>query len=291
MVSELVPASLNCRQTLNGRREKQRTERLWLYNVVEIGAGSFFLVDQFLKTRAGENVLALMVSIVPLMSPDACTSVLSVLFDAAGVPPDHSPGVNQFLKLRNGLIPFTRKVGFHERVLQYHALLERLSSSQPSAHNAPQRNSPFNAMPAKHHIPRIIQLCHKVSTSGDNCVMVFKGPHGSGWVAAYVSFILGLPVCVVDHSGNQVPRNDNYGKAKVILEPSAGQSECELLVAGVLHDFITLEGLDAASRCGWSISCREVNFLLLNHPELENPTQVDALSDFAAIATLNQVAR
>ena len=78
MVSELIPASQDFRLTLNARREKKRSERQWLYNLVEVGAGSSFLVDHLLKTQAGGNVLALLVSIVPLMSPNACSATLSV---------------------------------------------------------------------------------------------------------------------------------------------------------------------------------------------------------------------
>lgn len=84
MVSELIPVSQDFRITLNARREKQRTECQWLYNLVEIGAGSSFSVDHLLKTRAGENVLALLASIVPLMSPDACSAALSVLLILQG---------------------------------------------------------------------------------------------------------------------------------------------------------------------------------------------------------------
>lgn len=112
MVSELVPVSQDFRHALNNSREKQRAERQWLYKVVETGTGSFFLVDQFLKTRAGENVLALMASIVPLMSQDACVAVLGTLFETAGASNDCTPGISQFLRLREGLLTYVRNIGF-----------------------------------------------------------------------------------------------------------------------------------------------------------------------------------
>ena len=111
MIGELVPASQKFRLTLSTRREKQRKESQWLYNVVEIGAGSSFLIDHFLKTRAGENVLALLVSIIPLMSPDACSATLATLFENAGVSIEHTPGLSQFSKLRLALISFARNIG------------------------------------------------------------------------------------------------------------------------------------------------------------------------------------
>ncbi|KAL8735491.1 MAG: hypothetical protein Q9181_002781 [Wetmoreana brouardii] len=289
MVSELTPASQGFRITLNTLREKQRNERQWLFNLVEIGAGSSFLVDHLLKTRAGENVLALMASIVPFISPDACIATLSILFDTAGVPLDHTPGVSQFYKLRSALVPFTRVVGFQERVLQYHSLLERIASQQTTPDTAP--TSPYDAIPGKHDLPRILQLCHRIATSEKVAVLVYKGFQGSGWVAAYASSILGFPVCAVDNSGVQIPLNDHYGKAKVILEPAAQECACELRLEGDLSDVISVESLDQPSRRGWSVNCLKLGFLAHNLPDLTNPTHISIVSDIVAFIALNQVVK
>ena len=289
MVGEMIPASQQFRQELNRRREKQRTERRWFYNLVEVGAGSCFLVDQFLKTRAGENVLALMASVVPLMSESACPAVLGGLFEVAGVSMDHTPGVNQFLKLRDGLLTFSRNVGFQERVLTYHALLNQLVNN----HNEnpwTSESDPYDAIPSRQDIPRIIQLCHKVATSTDSVILSYKGLHGSGWLAAFGSYVIGLPVCALDSSGMQVPISNHYGKAKVILDPSA-ESGYGLLTAGELSDFISVERLDDASRLGWSVNCNELNYFSTNHPEFEHSGLIDAVADLTAIMTLRQVWR
>ena len=288
MVGEMIPASQEFRQELNRRREKQRMERRWLYNLVEIGAGSFFLVDQFLKTRAGENVLALMASIVPLMSESACPAVLGGLFEVAGVSMDHTPGVNQFLKLRDGLLTFSRNVGFQERVLTYHALLDQLVNAAHNEHPWTKRSDPYDAIPSRQDIPRLIQLCHKVATSTDSVILSYKGLHGSGWLAAFGSYVIGLPVCALDSSGMQVPISDHYGKAKIILDPSA-ESGYGLLTAGQLSDFISVERLDDASRLGWSVNCNELNYFSTNHPEFEHSGLIDAVSDLTAIMTLREV--
>lgn len=289
MVSELIPASQDFRTTLNARRERQRTECQWLYNLVEIGAGSSFLVDHLLKTRAGENVLALLASIVPLMSPDACSAALSVLFDTAGVPFDHTPGVNQFHKLRGALVSFARTVGFQERVLRYHSLLERIVSRQSPQATTPIKRCPFDAMPSKYNLPRVIQFCHKIATSGDIAILVYKGFQGSGWVAAYANFILGFSVCAVDSAGVQIPISDSYGKAKVIMQLAAKESACELLMEGNLTDFISIEPMDQPSRRAWSVNCSELDFLVHNLPELTDPNHVNTVSEIAAVSTLNEV--
>lgn len=288
MVSELTPASQGFRAVMSARREKQRTERQWLYNLVEIGAGSSFLVDHLLKTRAGENVLALLTSMVPLMSPDACSVVLSILFETAGVPDDHTPGMSQFQKVRTALVTFARNVGFQERVLQYHSLLEKIVTQRPQQATAFDKRSPFDAMPDKHNLPRIINLCHKVSTLGDVAVLVYKGFHGSGWVAAYASFILGFSVCAVDAAGIQIPLSDSYDKAKVILELGAKESTCEVHIEGMLSDFISIEPLDQSSRRSWVVNCAELNFLAYNLPELTDPAHVRIVSEVAAVDTLNE---
>ena len=288
MVGEMIPASQEFRQELNRRREKQRRERRWLYNLVEIGAGSSFLVDQFLKTRAGENVLALMASVVPLMSENACPAVLGGLFEVAGVSMDHTPGVNQFLKLRDGLLTFSRNVGFQERVLTYHALLDQLVNAVHNEHPRTRLSDPYDAIPSRQDIPRIIQLCHKVATSTDSVILSYKGLHGSGWLAAFGSYVIGLPVCALDSSGMQVPISDHYGKAKIILDPSA-ESGYGLLTAGELSDFISVERLDDASRLGWSVNCNELNYFSTNYPKLKNSSVIDAMSDLTAIITLRRV--
>ncbi|KAI4221819.1 MAG: hypothetical protein L6R36_006622 [Xanthoria steineri] len=289
MVGELTPASQSFRNTLNTQRKKQRNERQWLYNLVEIGAASSFLVDQLLKTRAGENVLALLASMIPLMSPDASSATLSILFETAHVPNDHTPGVNQFHKLRTALVAFARRIGFQERVLQYHSHIERIVSSNPAQAIDPQQLCPFEAIPSKQSLPRIIQLCHKLATHGNGAILVYKGFQGAGWVAAYAGFILGLSVCAVDQSGAQIPISECYSEAKVILEIAAIENRCELHFEGTLSDFILTDSLDIASRRSWNINCTELNFLGHNLPELTDPEQLGTVSRHAAIKTLNEV--
>ena len=50
-----------------------------------------------------------------------------------------------------------------------------------------------------------MQIYHKVATSTDTVVFVRKGFRGLAWVAAYGSYILGLPVGALHRPGVQVP--------------------------------------------------------------------------------------
>ena len=126
MIAELTPASTEYRRMLNKVREQQRSERLWYFKVVEIGAASNFLVDQLLKTRAGENAVALLTALAPVMSIEACTTVLSLLFVEAGATLDNHPGVGELEKIRDGVLSLARKVDFREKVLHYQYLLQAL---------------------------------------------------------------------------------------------------------------------------------------------------------------------
>ena len=144
-------------------------------------------------------------------------------------------------------------------------------------------------MPNKCNLPRIMQLCHKIATSGDAAILVYKGFQGSGWLAAYANFILGFSVCTVDSAGVQIPISASYGKANVILKLTAKESTCELHMEGNLSDFIPIEPLDQPSRRAWSVNCLELDFLVHNLPELTDPIHVSIVSEIAAVSTLNEV--
>ncbi|KAL8868420.1 MAG: hypothetical protein Q9174_005006, partial [Haloplaca sp. 1 TL-2023] len=291
MLSELVPASQSFRTNLNARREKQRGQRQWLYKFVEIGAGSSFLADHLLKTRAGENVLALMAAIVPLMAPDACINVVSLLFENAGAPLDHTPGIGQILKVRNALVPFVRHVGFQEKVLQYNEHFKRIAvegtinpADKPGA-------DPYDAIPSEPTLPHIVQICSKLATAEKSTLLYFRGFPGAAWVAAYASIVLGLPVCAVDRKGLEIPLNQIYGKSKIIFELGAKESSFEFFTEGKLGDAIRIETLKDESRRSWSVDCLELNFFNHNFPETLDSADVAHISDITAILTLECVAR
>ncbi|KAI4213179.1 MAG: hypothetical protein LQ351_004125 [Letrouitia transgressa] len=281
MVSELVPACPDFRRRLNATREKQRRERKWIFKAIEIATATTFLLDQFLKTRAGENVLALMTAVAPLISQDACSLLLNHLFDQEAISADHTPGFGQFSKLRDGLIDFTRQAGFRENVLHYHGFLARRFEID---------SDPYEAIPSVEGLSHIIKLCHKIVSMEDDCILRLKGLKGAGWIAAYTGQILGLPVCAVDQQGNQHPMTNNYLNAKVIIEPFGNETKFEVLTVGgpsILSDLIQIGSLASAQRQGWSVSCSEVNYLLYRHPELCDDLNLSTIiSDFVARLSL-----
>jgi hypothetical protein len=106
LIANLTPTTIEYRRELNKIRGSQRKERIWLYKVVEIGTATNFLADQLLKTRAGENVLALLSALVPLLPEEAFTTVLLKSFEHSGIPADSTPGPWADLKNQGSLKPF-----------------------------------------------------------------------------------------------------------------------------------------------------------------------------------------
>ena len=285
-IGELVPATQEFRRDMVRVREKQRKQSRWIYNAIEIGAGSCFLVDHLLKTRAGENVLALLVSTVSLMSDETCCSALSHLFEVAKAPADHTPGFYQLLKLREAVLTFARNVGFQEKVLQYHQLLAKLEGA-----SVPYDHGLGESVPNNETLPRIIQFCRQVVVADDGSILVCKGFRGAAWIAAYTSLILGLPVCVINAAGAQVPISDNYGNSRVILHLNVGQNTCEVVKEAKVIDLISLCTLQDQDQCDWIVNCSKIEFLAYNYPDMTYPDDIKVVSDYVAIETLRKLRR
>lgn len=75
-IAEKCAASNEYRRELSVCRQAQRTESQWLYKLVEIGAATNFVADELLKKRAGENIVALLSAILPVMSESSCDNLL-----------------------------------------------------------------------------------------------------------------------------------------------------------------------------------------------------------------------
>lgn len=166
-----------------------------------------------LKTRAGENVLALLSSTIPVMDEETCTSLMSALFDSVNVSLDNIPGTKQLQCIRSTLVSLTRKIGFGEKVLQYQSFLWGITG-KPDEMNY----DPYQAVPDPGEMPKIIQMFYKVKTSDDSHIMIFSGTTGAAWILAYSCFVLGLNTCVIDKAGSSVPVIGTYKNAKVIVD-------------------------------------------------------------------------
>lgn len=107
-------------------RQEQRKTAIWRYKIVELGTATNFVADELLKTRVGENVVALMSALLPVISEDSSDSVVLKLFDCRGALPNKTPGFSQLRSFGTILAPLLRKTEFKDKAFQYHSLLKRL---------------------------------------------------------------------------------------------------------------------------------------------------------------------
>ncbi|KAL3431840.1 hypothetical protein BDV09DRAFT_175532 [Aspergillus tetrazonus] len=292
MIAEYTPASQDFRTKLNKARQQQRVDRVWLYKLVEIGACTNFLADQMLKTRAGENVLALMAAVATVMDEQSCTAVLLSLFEAANVSLDNTPGIMQLQKIRSCLASLAGKAGFAEKTLQYHHFFLSLLGRKNEGGFQRPSGTPYEGLPEVKDMPKMIQLMHRLVISGDRrCVVRYSGLRGAAWVATYTSYILGLRICAVRADGTPVPMTSSYEEAQVIFEVSAPESAGSLYQEGNLHDLIALETAPVSINSGWRVDCSLVDFVSLHHADLRHsqPVAFSRISAFAAIEVLNEI--
>lgn len=66
-IAEVVLTCAEFRKELNTVRTKQRKKQFWLLKAIEFGTATNFPADLLLKTRAGENVVALIASLIPIV--------------------------------------------------------------------------------------------------------------------------------------------------------------------------------------------------------------------------------
>lgn len=286
MIAEYTPASSSFRRTIFHARASQRSERLWLYKVVEIGAATNFLADQLLKTRAGENVLALMAATVPVMDEETCTTALVALFEGAKVGLDNIPGMGQLKALRTDLAPLARRVGFGEKVFNYHKFLWSLCGRAGSMPG----EGPYAAIPLAADVAVIIRMLHRVVYSDEPYIFICWGFRGAAWITAYASEVLGLKVCAVQGDRTPIPVTGAYEDAKILIELSSAESKCGLYLQKNVEEQFELHKDTAENRRGWSVDCAIVHFLEYRHSRIGASESLARLSYFTAIETLNQVA-
>ena len=189
--------------------------------MVEIGAGTNFVIDEFLKTRAGENVISLLTPIISILDEESSSTLMSDLFDYMKTPLENIPGTGQLRTIRSIALPIARKLGFAERLAEIHRWL-----NSDRFHFRPQYDQvdlPLSdAIPASEVAVAVITALkglmmgsHKASRR-----LVFCGIRGAAWVLVYASLVLGLGVCVVDKEGMPIPVTQPYSSAEVLIIPS-----------------------------------------------------------------------
>ncbi|KAK7179894.1 hypothetical protein PSPO01_14024 [Paraphaeosphaeria sporulosa] len=286
MIAEYTPASQEFRKKINYARNAQRSERLWLYKFVEIGASTNFLADQLLKTRAGENVLALMAAITPVMDEETCTVALNALFEEAKVSLDNIPGLGQLRSLRTDLVPLSRRVGFGEKVFNYHKFLW---SIHPDHSSTMPKEGPYSAIPLAKDIASIIRMLHKVVSTEEPYIFICWGFRGAAWITSYASEVLGLKVCALQADRTPIPVTGSYEDAKILIELSSNKSSCGLYLKKTLEEQFELSKERPENQRGWSVDCAIVHFLEYRLSKITQSESLPRISAFVAIETLNQV--
>ena len=256
-IAEKCAASNEYRRELSVCRQAQRTESQWLYKLVEIGAATNFVADELLKKRAGENVVALMSAILPVMSESSCDNLLLKLFEACNTPLDKTPGFGQLRSIRKSLTPLARKTQFKDRAFQYHVLSRQLLHTDASTVN----HTAYESIPSEETAVQVILALSKLVQEDSGLILAYHGLRGSGWVIAYARHVLGLPVCVLKSTSKPVPISGDYQSARVLAYLFEQENKCELLSNRNVQDLFITKSLDPSSHAGWSIDVGTTNVL------------------------------
>ncbi|KAL8668279.1 MAG: hypothetical protein Q9168_007090 [Polycauliona sp. 1 TL-2023] len=259
-IAETCPARPEYRRELNNCRQLQRKQSIWLYKLVEIGTASNFVADELLKRRAGENIIALMSTVLPILPEQDCDNFILQLFEARKVSFDKTPGFGQLQAFRDTILPLARKSMFKDKVYQNHLLFQRFQPGVLQQITA--------GIPSVETFVKLVLLFAKLMEDS-KYVLSYRGWQGSAWVVAYTRHVLGLPVCVMRTPQDLMPINGQYQTSRVfvyIYESYPIEGKCELLLGGVIVDVIVPATLGAVSLDDWMLDLDNVNLHDLHLP-------------------------
>ncbi|KAL8912973.1 MAG: hypothetical protein Q9172_007388 [Xanthocarpia lactea] len=249
-IAETCPACPEYRREINLCRQQQRKQSIWLYKVVEIGTASNFIADELLKKRSGENIVALMSTVLPILSEESCEMFILKLFEACKVNGDKTPGYSQLQAFHDSILPLARKTAFKDKVYQHQILLGGLRSSVPEKLSS--------AVPNVETLVQLVLLFGRL-IEDSAYLLSFHGWQGASWVIAYARHVLGLPVCVLRTPQDPVPINGEYQNSRVRVYICDEGSRCELLLAGVIADLIVSTTQDRNPLGHWMVDLDNVN--------------------------------
>jgi len=216
-IAETCPASNEYRREISICRQEQRKQAKWLYKVIEFGTAADFVVDELLKMRAGENVVALMSAILPVMPDNSCDTLTLKLFEASGASVVKTPGFGQLRSLRDTLAPLVRRTKRKGKVFQYHRLMKNLlDNNVPSTPTSP--HEVYDGILSEETAVQIILLLSKLIQEDSKTVIAYHGLKGAAWMIAYARHVLGIPVCVLKAA------SDSFGSNKRRLPRCEGPS-------------------------------------------------------------------
>ncbi|KAH0562869.1 hypothetical protein GP486_002519 [Trichoglossum hirsutum] len=251
-LAELAPASVEFRYKLQKHRVEQRAQSWKFYDIIEYGAGTNFVADELLKTRPGENALALMVAVASVMDGEEAIEVLLSLFEEMKIPVYSTPGVGQLKALRSAVLPLLRKAHFGDRLAELNLWL-----SNQFAPADPRWFDP-NGDPAS-MVELIRLLSHMVLGSGDKPNrLAFYGISGAAWLMLYSTDILGLPVCLIHKDGKVHPVNGDFASAKVLIFPeNSGRAQILESIDNPLDVVVCTTHGGSRFQPVWLLSCGE----------------------------------
>lgn len=187
MLGELSPVCLEVRKRLNACRKEQRKSRKVIYKSLEIGIATNFLVDELLEHRLGENVLALLTAVIPVLSENCYTGTLSMMCSTSTINEDSKRGTGQLQRVRGALLPFTNAMDIKNKILQYHINF---------CQYAFKSYEPHHGIPDAKTMSKLIHIFTKskpraIITAWSIVVLSAPGRlllmHGTSWALAHVS--------------------------------------------------------------------------------------------------------
>ncbi|KAK1778301.1 hypothetical protein QBC45DRAFT_478587 [Copromyces sp. CBS 386.78] len=248
-LGQLTPACQDFRNRLHKARQEQRKEQWWI-GLVELGAGTNYVVDEFLKTRAGENVISLLTPIISILDDQS-----SILFDHMKAQPEDIPGTGRLQAIRSIALPIARKLGFAEHLAEMHRWL---GSNRFRAQGGLDDVPLSHAVPATETAVIVITALKTLMMQSheETKRLVFCGMRGAAWVLVYASLVLGLGVCVVDKEGVPNPVTQLYSSARVLIIPSK-LDEVQLQTLITSRDQLIEQPPSPGSTLGmnWLVTC------------------------------------
>ncbi|KAH6879499.1 hypothetical protein B0T10DRAFT_496539 [Thelonectria olida] len=225
-LGEITPACDNFRRAMHQKRAGQRRHSWFIHDLVEFGAGVNFVVDEFLKTRAGENVLAMLTSI-SILPETATIEILTKLFEEVHAPAHGTPSYGQLQAVRSVALPLARALDFKDQVVIFHVWLCNQFANRTGRTEASGTHPFFNMHGSTGPIPdnsTILAILTSLKSiliqpAPPNRRLIFYGLSGAAWLSVYASKVLGVSVCIRAPNWEIIPISGSYASAKVLIIP------------------------------------------------------------------------
>jgi hypothetical protein len=247
-LGEITPCSFEFREQLHEARKNQRTN-YWFHAVIEYGTGNNFVIDELLRTRSGENSLALLTSLVSSLDSMAL-EVLTILFQKMFPSHENAPGLDELRRVRSVCLPLVRQMDFKDRLAEIHAWL--IAEFKPRIL--------FNgreALPDSATIAELVKILFDITQDSGNRLL-FYGVKGAAWLIVYCWKVLGLHVSVVRRNGHVHSIDGSYSSASVVVYPDAVQKiEIYHPVDKVLDIVRSSTRSPKLQELNWVLSCDE----------------------------------